>query len=228
VIDHGSKVDESLLLVIIQVRINKMMNWFVHIFCLIFTLLALEEDIMAYNVIPKTEYAKAQPTRINDICNNIDAPQEKNIIKRRSLFANIATTVISTAVLLNPCTSVMAAETTVTAEPIPLESVYFGVGCFWHIQHEFVAAEREILERSDLELTAFTGYAGGTNADNFGRVCYHNFQNVADYGKYGHAEVVGMKLPTDKIIDFAKVYFSLFDPKTHGMYLAHFINILLS
>jgi hypothetical protein len=97
------------------------------------------------------------------------------------------------------------------------ESVYFGVGCFWHIQHEFVAAERDLLGRSDRELTALTGYAGGTKADSFHRVCYHNFQGVADYGKLGHGEVVGLQLPTDKIVEFAAVYFSLFNPKTRGV-----------
>ena len=114
---------------------------------------------------------------------------------------------------------VVVTETPVsTGSTSGLESVYFGVGCFWHIQHEFVAAERDLLGRSDQELTAFTGYAGGTASDKFNRVCYHNFQSVADYGKYGHGEVVGMKLPTDKIVDFTKVYFSLYNPKTLGTY----------
>lgn len=27
--------------------------------------------------------------------------------------------------------------------------VYFGAGCFWHFQHEFLSAERELLKRSD-------------------------------------------------------------------------------
>jgi len=96
------------------------------------------------------------------------------------------------------------------------ESVYFGVGCFWHIQHEFVAAEQELLGRKDNELSSLTGYAGGKAVGSEGRVCYHNIMSVADYGKLGHAEVVGMKLPTDKIVDFSKIYFSLFDPKTGG------------
>lgn len=47
--------------------------------------------------------------------------------------------------------------------------------------------------------------------DKEGRVCYHNFQGVADYGKLGHGEVVGMKIPTSSIGDFAAEYFSLFD-----------------
>mmetsp|Transcript_7430 Transcript_7430/g.10087 ORF Transcript_7430/g.10087 Transcript_7430/m.10087 type:complete len:266 (-) Transcript_7430:179-976(-) len=93
------------------------------------------------------------------------------------------------------------------------EDVYFGVGCFWHIQHEFVEAERKLLGRSDEQLTSRTGYAGGTKADKEGRVCYHNFQGVADYGKLGHGEVVGMRIPTSSIGDFAKEYFSYFSSK---------------
>jgi hypothetical protein len=56
-----------------------------------------------------------------------------------------------------------------------LVDVYFGVGCYWHIQHEFAQAERDILGRTDLQLTARTGYAGGTGIGPEGRVCYHNF-----------------------------------------------------
>lgn len=42
-----------------------------------------------------------------------------------------------------------------------LIDVYFGCGCFWHVQHEFVVAERNILGRSDDQLTSRAGYAGG-------------------------------------------------------------------
>ena len=94
--------------------------------------------------------------------------------------------------------------------------VYFGVGCFWHVQHEFVEAERNILGRSDEALTSLAGYAGGMqtglNSNYPGRrvVCYHNFQQVADYGKLGHGEVVGMKLPPSAMPAFADEYFKLF------------------
>mmetsp|Transcript_52508 Transcript_52508/g.93714 ORF Transcript_52508/g.93714 Transcript_52508/m.93714 type:complete len:401 (-) Transcript_52508:220-1422(-) len=100
-----------------------------------------------------------------------------------------------------------------------LVDVYFGVGCFWHVQHEFVEAERRILGRKDDELTAYAGYAGGTklgrsptrpgSAENL--VCYHNFQQIADYGRLGHGEAVGMKIPASKVEDFAAEYFKLFD-----------------
>ena len=80
-------------------------------------------------------------------------------------------------------------------------------------QHEVVEAERKLLGRGDKELTSLTGYAGGKSTDKEGRVCYHNFQSIADYGKLGHGEVVGMTIPESSIGDFAKVYFSLFTDK---------------
>jgi peptide methionine sulfoxide reductase MsrA len=100
-----------------------------------------------------------------------------------------------------------------------LVSIYFGVGCFWHVQHEFIEAEKSILGRGEREYTALAGYAGGTKlgADTTRPdlkprlVCYHNLQGVADYGKLGHGEVVGMDVPASKVEDFAKVYFGLFD-----------------
>jgi len=92
---------------------------------------------------------------------------------------------------------------------------YFGVGCFWHIQHEFVEqGEKEILGRGPNQYTSAAGYAGGKATDKEGRVCYHNFQGIADYGKLGHGEVVGMNIPQSKIGDFSELYFSLYNPKT--------------
>ena len=93
---------------------------------------------------------------------------------------------------------------------------YWGVGCFWHVQHEFVAAEKALLGRTDSELTSKAGYAGGNRVGAIdgqpgkGRVCYHNLQGVADYGSLGHGEVVAVDVPAEKVQDFAKEYFSLF------------------
>jgi peptide methionine sulfoxide reductase MsrA len=91
--------------------------------------------------------------------------------------------------------------------------VYFGCGCFWHVQHEFVEAERKILGRSDTQLTARAGYAGGNAGADNGKVCYHNAQRVADYGSLGHAEVVRLRIPPSKFGAFAEEYFKLFDAK---------------
>ena len=65
-------------------------------------------------------------------------------------------------------------------------------------------------------MTSAAGYAGGAKTDKEGRVCYHNFSGVADYGKLGHGEVVGMTIPQNKIKDFSDLYFSLYDPRTKG------------
>lgn len=78
-------------------------------------------------------------------------------------------------------------------------------------QHEFVEAERKILGRSDDEITSRAGYAGGKAGALNGKVCYHNAPNIADYGKLGHGEVVGMKIPANKFEEFAIEYFKLFD-----------------
>jgi peptide methionine sulfoxide reductase MsrA len=86
--------------------------------------------------------------------------------------------------------------------------VYFGVGCFWHVQHEFVNAEKTILGRTNKELSALAGYAGGKDNS---KVCYHNLQRTAEYGDLGHGEVVGLKVPADKLSPFATEYFKLFD-----------------
>jgi peptide methionine sulfoxide reductase MsrA len=94
-------------------------------------------------------------------------------------------------------------------EPATLP-VYFGCGCFWHVQHEFVELERSALKRADLELNSRCGYAGGTRLGSGGKVCYHNARGVADYGKLGHAEAVAMRIPPSALPDFAKLYFSLF------------------
>jgi peptide methionine sulfoxide reductase MsrA len=95
-----------------------------------------------------------------------------------------------------------------------LVEVYFGCGCFWHVQHELVEAERTFLGRTDDQLTARAGYAGGKLGAKDGKVCYHNAGNVADYGKLGHAEVVSLQIPPSKFRVFATEYCKLF---TNGM-----------
>lgn len=131
------------------------------------------------------------------------------IASRRSVLGTILTLATGVATSRH-------ADAAVLSNPDLLTDVYFGVGCFWHIQHEFIGAERELLGRKDHQLSSRTGYAGGTKVDKEGRVCYHNFNNIADYGKMGHGEVVGLSIPEKSIGDFAKVYFGLFNPKTKG------------
>lgn len=100
--------------------------------------------------------------------------------------------------------------TSAFAESGDLLEVYFGCGCFWHAQHEFVEAERKLLGRSDEELTSRTGYAGGRLLGPNGKVCYHNAGQIADYGRLGHAEVVNLKIPSSKFPEFVLEYCKLF------------------
>lgn len=80
-----------------------------------------------------------------------------------------------------------------------------------HVQHEFVEAERKLLQRSDGQLTARAGYAGGKAGAKFGKVCYHNAAQISDYGSLGHAEVVQLKIPASKLADFVVEYCDLFN-----------------
>ena len=90
--------------------------------------------------------------------------------------------------------------------------VYFGCGCFWHVQHEFVEAERNLLKRTnDLQITARAGYAGGKVGAKNGKVCYHNAAQISDYGSLGHAEVVQVTIPSSKFADFVTEYCKLFN-----------------
>ena len=54
--------------------------------------------------------------------------------------------------------------------------VYFGNGCFWGRQFDYVSAEQR-LGRSGADLSAVVGYAGGRAApppEAGGRVCYYS------------------------------------------------------
>eukprot|EP00585_Thalassiosira_rotula_P012974 CAMPEP_0196132692 /NCGR_PEP_ID=MMETSP0910-20130528/2202_1 /TAXON_ID=49265 /ORGANISM="Thalassiosira rotula, Strain GSO102" /LENGTH=322 /DNA_ID=CAMNT_0041392317 /DNA_START=74 /DNA_END=1042 /DNA_ORIENTATION=- len=125
---------------------------------------------------------------------------------RRSFFTQQAPSILAAATIVANTLPILPAN----AED-DLIDVYFGCGCFWHVQHEFVEAERTILGRADDELTSRAGYAGGKAGASNGKVCYHNAQNIADYGKLGHAEVVSMRIPSSKFEEFAVEYCKLFD-----------------
>jgi len=132
---------------------------------------------------------------------------------RRSFMEKVATIALASftdGILLSPTQKSEAAMVTSESQ---LTDVYFGVGCYWHIQHEFLLAEKSILGRGEPELTSRTGYAGGTSTGAEGRVCYHNMKSIADYGKLGHGEVVGMRIPESSVSKFAEEYFNLFTAK---------------
>lgn len=94
--------------------------------------------------------------------------------------------------------------------------VFFGNGCFWHLQHDFLQHEVSLLGRKDDTVTTLVGYAGGKQAGPKGEVCYHNVQFAPDYGMMGHTEVVNLAVPEGSIGDFAKRYFDAADSTPFG------------
>mmetsp|Transcript_20810 Transcript_20810/g.20030 ORF Transcript_20810/g.20030 Transcript_20810/m.20030 type:complete len:284 (-) Transcript_20810:234-1085(-) len=140
-------------------------------------------------------------------CNSLSSPNPKvTEVSRRDVFR----TVVSTSLAV-PAVLTTALSNAQAADDEELIDVYFGCGCFWHVQHEFVEAEKKILNRNDSSLTARAGYAGGLGTSD--KVCYHNAKNVGDYGTLGHAEVVAVRIPSSSFEDFTKEYFKLFDDK---------------
>lgn len=100
--------------------------------------------------------------------------------------------------------ALLAALCGISAAQDPSISVYFGSGCFWHVQHEFIKAEETILGRDVSSYTSLTGYAGGNRLNAMQSACYD------DYGRLGHTEVVGFTIPTSKLPDFSVVFWDLF------------------
>eukprot|EP00929_Paragymnodinium_shiwhaense_P077585 TRINITY_DN39967_c0_g1_i1.p1 TRINITY_DN39967_c0_g1~~TRINITY_DN39967_c0_g1_i1.p1 ORF type:complete len:337 (-),score=44.09 TRINITY_DN39967_c0_g1_i1:167-1177(-) len=82
--------------------------------------------------------------------------------------------------------------------------MYFGNGCFWHVQKEFLNKETQALERYGTALTSLVGYAGGPVTT--GNVCYHNASGEPDYSDLGYAEVVNLTVPQGLVGDFVKFH----------------------
>lgn len=115
----------------------------------------------------------------------------------------------------------LAADDTALIEP-----VYFGNGCFWGRQYDFIQTEKE-LGRQMGDISAVVGYAGGAvpfKDPSNNKVCYYyttEKDNV--YEPLGHAEVVQVELRgADKQAEFrrmADTYFSQFRRLPNGKML---------
>lgn len=99
------------------------------------------------------------------------------------------------------------------------ETVYFGNGCFWGRQKDFVDVEKT-LGRTPDKVSAVVGYAGGRQTGPDGRVCYYYGPGNSVYEKLGHAEVVQLELGDDarkEFAAFADKYFDQFVKTPFGM-----------
>mmetsp|Transcript_6737 Transcript_6737/g.7739 ORF Transcript_6737/g.7739 Transcript_6737/m.7739 type:complete len:312 (+) Transcript_6737:223-1158(+) len=151
-------------------------------------------------------------TKVYQTSNNNENAASSQFQSRRA-FANSLLGITTAATLISPTRSFAAEAPSPLFPDNPDDQidVYFGCGCFWHVQHEFIQAERRILGRSDDKLSARTGYAGGTKGMLDNKVCYHNGKRVSDYGSLGHAEVVRLRIPPQSYPEFAAEYARLFD-----------------
>lgn len=136
-----------------------------------------------------------------------DTDQESS---RRQLLQNLLSAAVISTTAATLGTNPQAAFAAADSEDDPLIDVYFGCGCFWHVQHEFVEAEKKFLGRKDVQLSARAGYAGGNAGMKDGKVCYHNGARISDYGALGHAEVVKLNIPTSAFPTFVAEYCNLF------------------
>ena len=72
-------------------------------------------------------------------------------INTREINLDLKKSVLSLAII-----PLLLASTSVSVhaeESKDVQKYYWGVGCFWHTQHEFIEAERRILGRTDEQLT---------------------------------------------------------------------------
>lgn len=87
--------------------------------------------------------------------------------------------------------------------------VYFGCGCFWHVQYAFAGLEQSLLNRTGSQVTARTAYAGSVQTGPDGLVCYHNPEGIADYAAMGHAEAVSVSMPEQSVDAFVATFWQV-------------------
>ena len=75
----------------------------------------------------------------------------KSLLSRRRAFG------VGTAGFVGSLSPLFPSPPAVAADDDKLIDVYFGCGCFWHVQHEFAVGEIQILKRKETELTARAG-----------------------------------------------------------------------
>lgn len=157
---------------------------------------------------------------LNSVQSTYDAT-EPALGRRGVLAAVLALAALTT----NPAAALAeeAPLAAAAAESAAPQTVYFGNGCFWGRQKEFVDAEKT-LGRAPDQVSAVVGYAGGKQQGPGGKVCYYYGPSNTVYEKLGHAEVVQLELQggapgqvEQQMRAFADTYFSQFVKTPFGM-----------
>ena len=74
-----------------------------------------------------------------------------------AVLALLAVTCQGRAVALDPKSAAISSDESSSGAPMP---IYFGNGCFWGRQKDYIDAEKA-MGRSQADLSAVVGYAGG-------------------------------------------------------------------
>eukprot|EP00928_Gymnodinium_smaydae_P033836 TRINITY_DN24127_c0_g1_i1.p1 TRINITY_DN24127_c0_g1~~TRINITY_DN24127_c0_g1_i1.p1 ORF type:complete len:230 (-),score=27.68 TRINITY_DN24127_c0_g1_i1:143-832(-) len=113
--------------------------------------------------------------------------------------------------LIIPPRHVVLSSLIFIALPINASSVdvYFGCGCFWHVQHAFVNLEERLLGRTGSAVTARAAYAGSRAVSSNGLVCYHNSAGISDYANMGYAEAVSVSVPEEHFDAFVNQFWEI-------------------
>jgi len=154
----------------------------------------------------------------NSVIARANAVDESSVLpemKRTKLIQkkNIAVGALAACAL----TLSISVSTPPVASASEVEPVYFGNGCFWGRQYDFIKAEED-MGRQNKDISAVVGYAGGKLRSPDGKVCYYyTTEKDTVYERLGHAEVVQVELrgedrasKEDEFRKYAKTYFSQF------------------
>lgn len=171
---------------------------------------------------PRAEPRSTTLRRVRCWSGNSGERQESKGLRQLNLgqLSGIAAAVAVLSLSHAPAAS--ADEVLATASNAGVPTVYFGNGCFWGRQKDFIDTELA-LGRSKEELSALVGYAGGKRSGPDNRVCYYFSDPRTIYEKLGHAEVVGLDLSSDvtaaeqEFRNFAQTYFKQFKKTRFGM-----------
>jgi peptide methionine sulfoxide reductase MsrA len=128
------------------------------------------------------------------------SPSAPQSFARAALAAVAATAASSLLLFASPAIAAndVDTNTTTTNTTQPTTTVYFGNGCFWGRQKDFVETEMRTLQRPPQQVTAVAGYAAGAQGTGpGGKVCYHFNDPRQVYERLGHAEVVAVELDGD-------------------------------
>jgi peptide methionine sulfoxide reductase MsrA len=119
-------------------------------------------------------------------------------------------------------TSTASPPQTNSSSSVP--TIYFGNGCFWGRQYDFINAEKSLGRKEPKQMSAVVGYAGGRTPSKDGRVCYYYAPGSTIYESLGHAEVVKVNLDASnddiaksQFKKFADTYFSEFKKTPQGV-----------